>query len=290
MTDRVLPALFVFTIVRKSVHDELINAVKRDSLVWWLLDRHGYQCDVGIRGFHHVLGWMLLVRPEAVVAGCSCRCISVARILFITGCRWRVTGGGCSCSGRGGRVHVRCRRGRSGCIAGRCGTRAAIVRVLLTKKSVHLEGGEVAPPTEPMFRMTTTIEKPRDVAAVALHHHTNTVHLRVRAHIHRHAHPHMHSPLGLTWVHTACLPGPTELAPRATSTSWLRGNASRAHASCGGEARAGRDLVTDWSLTGQKTHPLAIWATPGPRPLHTDHGPDVDRGGRRAPEMQCPVS
>ena len=46
VTDRVLPALFVFSIVGEAIHDELVDAVQSDFFLVGVLDRHCDQCDV----------------------------------------------------------------------------------------------------------------------------------------------------------------------------------------------------------------------------------------------------
>ena len=56
MTDRVLPALFILPIVRKTIHDELVDPVQRDLFLRSrTLNGHGDKSDVGIRRLHHVL-------------------------------------------------------------------------------------------------------------------------------------------------------------------------------------------------------------------------------------------
>jgi len=48
VADRVLPALTVVAIVRKTIHDELIDAIECDAVIVGLLDGHDDQCDVRI--------------------------------------------------------------------------------------------------------------------------------------------------------------------------------------------------------------------------------------------------
>ena len=46
MADGVLPALFVLPVVREPLHDELVDAVKGDTLLRVVLDGHGDEGDV----------------------------------------------------------------------------------------------------------------------------------------------------------------------------------------------------------------------------------------------------
>lgn len=46
MSDGVLPGSLVGAVVRKSLHDELVDARQSDPLLRALLDGHGYQRDV----------------------------------------------------------------------------------------------------------------------------------------------------------------------------------------------------------------------------------------------------
>lgn len=45
----VLPSLSVFSIIRESIHDELVNFTERQHLLRAALDRHGSEGDVGVR-------------------------------------------------------------------------------------------------------------------------------------------------------------------------------------------------------------------------------------------------
>ena len=56
VSDAVLPALLVVAIKREPLHDELINPVEGHLLVRRVLDSHGDERDVAVRGFHHILG------------------------------------------------------------------------------------------------------------------------------------------------------------------------------------------------------------------------------------------
>lgn len=58
MTNRVLPALFILSVVRKSVHDELIYSAQRYFLLWRALDGHGNERDVGVRRLNHLVSLM----------------------------------------------------------------------------------------------------------------------------------------------------------------------------------------------------------------------------------------
>ena len=46
MSDGVLPGSLVGAVVRKPLHDELVDARQSDPLLRALLDGHGYQSDV----------------------------------------------------------------------------------------------------------------------------------------------------------------------------------------------------------------------------------------------------
>ena len=59
VADRVLPTLLVLAVEREALHDELVDAVERHSLVLLTHDGHGDECNVAVRGFDHVL-WILL--------------------------------------------------------------------------------------------------------------------------------------------------------------------------------------------------------------------------------------
>lgn len=114
MADRVLPALLVFPIVRKSVHDELVYPVESDPFVLGVLDGHGDKGYIRVRWFHHVFGGVvqlvwLMVRPR------SGRVPRVPRVLVV----------------RVGRVgpRVRSRRRDAGGARGR--DRLPVVRILV---------------------------------------------------------------------------------------------------------------------------------------------------------------
>lgn len=49
VSQRVLPPLSVFSIIRESIHDELVNFTERQHLLWAALDRHGSEGDIGVR-------------------------------------------------------------------------------------------------------------------------------------------------------------------------------------------------------------------------------------------------
>lgn len=82
VTDGILPALLVVPVVRKLVHDVLIDAVQRDFAIDRCLDGHCNQCDVGVRRLHH---FFILMRP----AECVWRRISESRerLVRIMRCR-----------------------------------------------------------------------------------------------------------------------------------------------------------------------------------------------------------
>ena len=50
VTYRVLPALFVVTIIGETPHDEIIYAAQRCSLIGGTCDGHGDEGDVGVGG------------------------------------------------------------------------------------------------------------------------------------------------------------------------------------------------------------------------------------------------
>ena len=58
MSNRVLPALFILPIVRKSVHDKLIYSAKCYFLLWRALDSHSNERDVRIRRLNHLVSLM----------------------------------------------------------------------------------------------------------------------------------------------------------------------------------------------------------------------------------------
>lgn len=58
MTNRVLPALFILSVVRKSVHDELIYSAQCYFLLWRALYGHGNERDVGVRRLNHLVSLM----------------------------------------------------------------------------------------------------------------------------------------------------------------------------------------------------------------------------------------
>lgn len=58
MSNRVLPALFILPIVRKSVHDKLIYSAKCYFLLWRALDSHSNERDVRIRRLDHLVSLM----------------------------------------------------------------------------------------------------------------------------------------------------------------------------------------------------------------------------------------
>lgn len=71
MPNRVLPALFIFPIVRKSVHDELIYSAKCYFLLWRALYSHGNERNVRIRRLDHLMSlmwYMLSSRDRRVKA------------------------------------------------------------------------------------------------------------------------------------------------------------------------------------------------------------------------------
>lgn len=49
VADRILPSLSIFTVVRKSIHNELVDSVESDFLVGSWLNGHSDQSDVRIR-------------------------------------------------------------------------------------------------------------------------------------------------------------------------------------------------------------------------------------------------
>ena len=51
VSDRVLPALAILVIVRKSLHDELINSVQSNSVIGRVFNSHGNQSYVGVGRF-----------------------------------------------------------------------------------------------------------------------------------------------------------------------------------------------------------------------------------------------
>lgn len=59
VSNGILPALFVLSVVRVLLHDELIDAVQRDFALGRRINGHGNECNVWIRRFHHffVLMW-----------------------------------------------------------------------------------------------------------------------------------------------------------------------------------------------------------------------------------------
>lgn len=52
VSDGVLPGSLVGSVVRKSLHDELVDARQSDPLLGALLDGHGYQSDVAATQTH----------------------------------------------------------------------------------------------------------------------------------------------------------------------------------------------------------------------------------------------
>ena len=51
MSQRILPSLSIFSIVRKAIHDELVNVTESQHLLSWRLDCHECQGDIGIWRF-----------------------------------------------------------------------------------------------------------------------------------------------------------------------------------------------------------------------------------------------
>lgn len=49
MTQGVLPPLSVFSVIRESIHDELVDLAERQHLLRAALDRHGSEGDVRVR-------------------------------------------------------------------------------------------------------------------------------------------------------------------------------------------------------------------------------------------------
>lgn len=71
MPNRVLPALFILSVVRKSVHDELIYPTKCYFLLWGALYSHGNERNVRIRRLYHLVSLMwytLSVRDRRIKA------------------------------------------------------------------------------------------------------------------------------------------------------------------------------------------------------------------------------
>lgn len=58
MSNRVLPALFILPIVRKSVHDKLIYSAKCYFLLWRALNSHSNERDVGVWRLDHLVSLM----------------------------------------------------------------------------------------------------------------------------------------------------------------------------------------------------------------------------------------
>ena len=52
--------LFVVPVVGESLHYKVVDAVECGLLVRGVLDGHGDERDVGVGGFHHVLGGRVL--------------------------------------------------------------------------------------------------------------------------------------------------------------------------------------------------------------------------------------
>ncbi len=50
VSDRVLPALLILTVVGKRLHDVVVDVVERDHAALGLLYGHGYERDVGVVG------------------------------------------------------------------------------------------------------------------------------------------------------------------------------------------------------------------------------------------------
>ena len=48
--------LFIISVVGKPFHYEIIDSIKSGLLIRSILYGHGYQCNVGVGGLHHVLG------------------------------------------------------------------------------------------------------------------------------------------------------------------------------------------------------------------------------------------
>lgn len=55
VSDGVLPGSLVGAVVRKSLHDELVDARQSDPLLGALLDGHGYQCYVADTQTHTLI-------------------------------------------------------------------------------------------------------------------------------------------------------------------------------------------------------------------------------------------
>lgn len=80
MPNRVLPALFILPIVRKSVHDELIYSAKCYFLLWRALYSHGNERYVRVRRLDHLVSLMrhmLRTRNRRIKAILPCLILSV---------------------------------------------------------------------------------------------------------------------------------------------------------------------------------------------------------------------
>lgn len=82
MPNRVLPALFILPIVRKSVHDELIYSAECYFLLWRALYSHGNECNVRVRRLHHLVSlmrhmlsarnrWIKTILPRLILSVCG---------------------------------------------------------------------------------------------------------------------------------------------------------------------------------------------------------------------------
>ena len=54
VSDTILPPLLILAVVRKAVHDKLVDAVQGNPSVRGVLDRHGNQGDVAVWWLDHV--------------------------------------------------------------------------------------------------------------------------------------------------------------------------------------------------------------------------------------------
>ncbi|MPC28380.1 hypothetical protein E2C01_021584 [Portunus trituberculatus] len=113
----VLPPLLVFPIVRKPLHDELVDAVQSDALLGVVLDGHGNESDVRVGRLHHVLGRGVLLCGVAIGMVAAHSTVPVITV---------------GIGSHGG--HLLQRRRRVG------GGRMTVVRLLVPEQSVHFDG------------------------------------------------------------------------------------------------------------------------------------------------------
>ena len=66
---RVLPALAILVVVGEALHDELVDAVEGDAVVWRVLDGHRDQGDVAVGRLLRVVVLLVQVLVVVVVVG-----------------------------------------------------------------------------------------------------------------------------------------------------------------------------------------------------------------------------